>query len=167
MYSSFNLWTQPSLSRGPAFVFKVGMEATVLLVASSTIFTSKFITTTSSKRARNEMHRTRSRPQAPLRACSQGSQGRVDPTKDRDIGKGDDRRLQGEVFACVTDHMRGSGELHFSWLKAPDFREDCITDSPPRMGSCSPPKAEKCLKFKLLDISRKIEGRGLCSQGRP
>lgn len=38
VYSSFNLWTQASLSRGPAFVFKVGIDATVRFVASSTIF---------------------------------------------------------------------------------------------------------------------------------
>lgn len=43
VYSSFNLWTQASLSRGPAFVFKVGIDATVRFVASSTIFESFLI----------------------------------------------------------------------------------------------------------------------------
>ena len=59
--------------------------------------------------------------------------------------------------------MRGLGELHFSWLKAPDFREDCITDSPP--------KAEKCLKFnfptslgrsKAGASARRVGHRELC-----
>ena len=59
--------------------------------------------------------------------------------------------------------MRGLGELHFSWLKAPDFREDCITDSPP--------KDEKCLKFnfptslgrsKAGASARRVGHRELC-----
>ena len=131
MYSSFNLWTQPSLSRGPAFVFKVGMEATVLLVASSTIVTSKFITTTSSKRARNEMHRTRSRPQAPLSASSRARKCKTlfwsfcaqkTSVWNRDIGKGDDRRLQGEVLACVTRPHEGVGGTPFQLVKGSWFQ---------------------------------------------